>query len=521
MALKQVGARTEGDVYQGLFFWRQAAALLIPGSGVRQVILEHEDASGVDDVVVFYKEPGIDAGGWYATADFYQLKYHVDRRNAYSADAFMDPAFINSKSSLLQRFYQAYKQISISHRSFRLHLASNWRWRDDDMLAGGLREYDGALPEGFFTSSEGSQLGKIRENWRAHLAIDRDDFEVFGRKLRFQLDHFGRRDFRELVHYKLALAGLRTPDTSKSASLYESLFQQFLMNRTNSFDAASFRELCVHEGLLNEQHDATRSMPTIGIRSFMRFAERLEEETDEFVCVAEHFEGRSPRNITSWTQAAHKVVEFLSDPNRRAQLRAGEYAIMLECHGSLAILAGYELSRNSGCMSYPVQKPECVLWKPTHPIDTNTASAWASSEVTRDTHSPDIALTISATHDIAQDVERYLDASPNPSVHSILCMQPKTGIGIASVQGPDHALKLAADLVTVLHRARSTPTAVVHLFTSAPNSLLFFIGQFREALGRIVIYEYDFGFERHCSYEPSIALPYTNMKEAKEVRHGT
>ena len=90
MALRQVGARTEGDVIQGLFFWREAAALLIPNSRVRQVSIEHDEASGVDDVAVFYEESGVDAGGWFATADFYQVKYHVDRRKAYTADALMD-----------------------------------------------------------------------------------------------------------------------------------------------------------------------------------------------------------------------------------------------------------------------------------------------------------------------------------------------------------------------------------------------------------------------------------------------
>lgn len=44
MTLHQVGARTEGDVYQGLFFWRQAADLLRPNSLVERVILEHDDA---------------------------------------------------------------------------------------------------------------------------------------------------------------------------------------------------------------------------------------------------------------------------------------------------------------------------------------------------------------------------------------------------------------------------------------------------------------------------------------------
>ena len=42
MALRQVGARTEGDVYQGLFFWHQAAALLIDTSRVTRVEFEHD-----------------------------------------------------------------------------------------------------------------------------------------------------------------------------------------------------------------------------------------------------------------------------------------------------------------------------------------------------------------------------------------------------------------------------------------------------------------------------------------------
>ena len=68
MALNQVGARTEGDVYQGLFFWRQAADLLRPQSRVERVVLEHDKAAGVDDVAVFYRQPGVNAGGWTVTA---------------------------------------------------------------------------------------------------------------------------------------------------------------------------------------------------------------------------------------------------------------------------------------------------------------------------------------------------------------------------------------------------------------------------------------------------------------------
>ena len=47
----------------------------------------------------------------------------------------------------------------------------------------------------------------------------------------------------------------------------------------------------------------------------------------------------------------------------------------------------------------------------------------------------------------------------------------------------------------------------MHLFSAAPNALLFFLGQHREALGRLQLYEFDFGLERDGSYAASITIP--------------
>jgi hypothetical protein len=45
MALKQVAARIEGDVFQGMFFWLQAAMLLRPSSKVVRVSIENDKAA--------------------------------------------------------------------------------------------------------------------------------------------------------------------------------------------------------------------------------------------------------------------------------------------------------------------------------------------------------------------------------------------------------------------------------------------------------------------------------------------
>ena len=519
MALNQVGARTEGDVYQGLFFWKQAADLLRPQSLVERVVLEHDQAAGVDDVAVFYRQPGVNAGGWMVTADYFQLKYHVDNRNSYSSDALIDPAFIYAKSSLLQRFYNAYSNLVSEHDEFRLHLASNWRWKNDDKLARLLREYDGELPRKFFDDGPHGDLGKVREKWRAHLKLDDEPFRAFARTLRFQLDHFGRRHFKAHVYAILESAGLQTPSADRAACPYESLIQQFLMNGPNSFNEKSFRELCEREGLLVGSPSEETTPRKIGVRSFVRFAERLESEVDEIVCVSHNFEGRHLAADGSWHCGASSVLDFLADPDRRSRLRAVPSAIALECHGSIALLAGWELSRNSGVDIAPIQKPNLEVWKPS--VDASRDDSWATETIEREGDHEDIAVCLSVTHDVRRDVEEFLAAEGAPEVGCLVLVSPQGGPSPQSIEGPDHAYRLASQILGVINKARPSRAAWAHVFFACPNALMFFIGQQREALGRLALYEFDFGFERDGSYQLSFALPlstspYVETQEAHD-----
>lgn len=507
MALGQVGARTEGDVYQGLFFWRQAADLLRRGSMVERVVLEHDDADGVDDIAVFYRAPGINAGGWQASADYFQLKYHVDNRDAYSADALIDPSFIKAKASLLQRFYKAYVHLSKQERvPFRLHLASNWRWKDDDKLASLLREFDGELPPKFFDDGAKGDLGRVREKWRAHLNTDAEAFAAFARTLRFQLDHFGRRDFKAYVYATLEAAGLRTPSADRAACPYESLVQQFLMSGQHSFDEAAFRALCQKEGLLLEVGTKTARPFAIGVRSFMRFAERLESEVDELVCVSSNFDGRHLAQGGSWEASAAQVLAFIGNKDRRARLRAEESLIALECHGSFALLAGWELSRNSGVKAAPLQKPTLDVWRPAE--NAATGPSWAAPQtIEMNGDAEDVAICLSVTHDARADVVAYLSSAVAPPVRCLVVLSPEGGPSPQSIKGADHAHQLATALPALLKSARPTRAAKAHVFFACPNALMFFIGQQREALGRLALYEFDFGIEVDGSYQLSFSLP--------------
>lgn len=509
MAINAVAARVEGDVFQSLFFWCEAAKLLVPHSRVVRVDLEHDDADGVDDVAVFYEPPGIEAGGFHATADYYQVKFHVDQREEYTSAAIIDPSFIAARRSLLHRFHHAYRRVNGAHAGFRLHLASNWRWRDDQ-LGKHLREYDGALPTEFFTSSPTSRIGAIRESWRRHLELDVDEFNAFARCLRFETDHFGRRRFRENVHDRLARAGLRPPSDDHAASSYESLAQRFLVDRRASFDRDAFRLMCEREGLFADESDNDRRLPAVGVRSWLRFAENLEDEAATVVSLVDHFNGRHPKTPASWSTAADELRSAFADPALQKTLRAAEHALLLECHGSLALLTGYELSRNTGGLVYPVQKPGRTVWRP---AGSFAGTLWARDEVAAGSDGTDLIVTLSVTHDVRRDVDAFV-ASADIRAAARLDLRPASGSGPTSIIGADHAAALAAALVDEMRRARPARVGVVHLFAAVPNALLFFLGQYREALGRIQVYEFDFSLERDGSYSASIAIPHGSKEHS-------
>lgn len=504
MALGQVAARTEGDVFQGHIFWLQAAALLSPTSGVDRVIIEHDQAAGVDDVSVHYSAPGANAGGRHCRADFYQVKYHVDRRETYSSSHLCDPAFIGAKRSLMQRFHDAHLRLGGVDGWYRLYLVSNWGWASDDPIGPILRESDeGSLPSRFFTDGPGSAIGRVRESWMSHLALPSEDFEDFAERLRLGVDYLGRRGVRQWLNDRLVSVGLQAIAYDRSHNPYDSLTQQILMDGRNEFDRDTFRAMCKREGLFAAEPPPV-GPPVVGIRSFMRFAERLEDECDALVCVAEHFDGRHIRDTQEWSESvAPKVRALLND----ASFRIGERHLLLECHTSIAFLAGYEFDRKSGVEVFPVQKGvRKAVWKPNTGTEASPRNlpTWVEGVRSVSQGGDDVAVAVSITRDALADVQAY--TAQMPSVGTLVDLRLEQ-FGPRSVVDADHAVALADALAEVIRRRRPRPSSTTHLFIAAPNALTFFLGQHRDALGAVQLYEFDFNGTRDGSYSPSLRLP--------------
>ena len=110
---KAIAARRNGDEYQARVFWLKLLELRT-SDYVKSVTLESDRVSFVDDVVVSYSEPIKDqvTGKREVVCDFFQCKYHMTQRGAFTHENLIDPQFINNQNSMLKRLYDAYVELS-------------------------------------------------------------------------------------------------------------------------------------------------------------------------------------------------------------------------------------------------------------------------------------------------------------------------------------------------------------------------------------------------------------------------
>jgi hypothetical protein len=502
MAQRQIAARISGDDYQARFFWYQAAQLLYPDTRTEKVILEHDEACHIDDVAIFFKSPGRLDGAFLSKADFFQVKYHVDHRSAYSADNMIDPTIIGSSTkSLLQRFFETYLALKERIPWFTLNLVSNWIWESDDNFAKSIRD-SGALPDEFFTASNKSQLGKTREAWISHLDTDASTFTDFGRRLRLKLNFFGIHDFNTALSDRLFRAGLEPLDPGNLVSPYDDLAKKFIVTGTITFDSDMLLSICRRENLV-QKPAAPRTIRTIGVRSFLPFAESMENETDAFVCVSENFDGRHARSDSSWNNATISIKMFLD--SQRGQLNK-DHKILLDCHSSLAVLTGYLVT--SRALAYPAgPRPKQDLQKPLLHTSSSDKGLWIQQLTSIQADAGNLAVAISVTHQISPDVLAFLKEQ-NIDGMNILELTPTTGLGPSSVRDADHALSLATSLIQIIRSHKNLAKRTL-MFISAPNFLSFFIGQQLRAIGDVDLFEYDFDGPEPRSYKLSISLPFS------------
>ena len=498
--------RRDGDTFQARQFWLRAARLLDPKSPVTRVGFESGPKS-FDDVWVEY-EPGREPNahdGAPLRREHLQCKWHV-APSTYGYADLVEPEFINASArSLLQRAYDAQLQYAPDGTGVRFKLLTNWQLDRGDPLARMINNRSGSmrLERLYGSKTDKSKEGAVRKRWREHLGIDEDELRLLARTLAFGHVSETLDDLRERLDEVFGVVGLRRVPPNQSTVIYDDLVFQWMAQGRLEFDRNTFREACAREELLSQSTGRPR---VYGVKSFEHAFDRLEERCDGVLDLVPVFDERHIRNDADWEAKLYPELKAFLESAAQVQPRL---RLALDAHTTLAFAAGSVLNIKSG---RDVELEQRTLgrrvWAADDvPPDPDWPTLGESIEDV-DTDQVDLAVALGITHDISDDVRRYVNAHLH-SVGKLLSLVPAAGPSAQVVASGRHAFDLIQAAKDAVRRAklRTTQPRTTHLFVAAPNSLTFFLGQQQPVLGRVRLYEFDFEGGRGGSYHASLTLP--------------
>jgi hypothetical protein len=260
---------------------------------------------------------------------------------------------------------------------------------------------------------------------------------------------------------------------------------------------------------------SSKSPLRLGIRSFadseatVTFGAEMDWECDDILDLREYFGGEGGRQIKDPALWQSAIVPRLRDFVAEARFSRRPLHLNFATHSSIAIAAGYFLEAKSGLditiHQRGMREPEG--WRVDADVPREKLTFQRQKDLPGDEKANDVALAVSITNDVVRDAQEYLSRS-GLAVRRVIRATIPRDPNQMSVKDGLHAWRLAEILrAKIRDRTAREHEGVLHLFASAPNGLLFFLGQLSHGLGRIQLYEHDFHGGGLGAYSPSILLP--------------
>jgi len=501
-----VVARWHGDNYQARVFWENAFNLLLPHSCVVEVTFEANGPKAFDDVVVKYDPPVVRSGPERVSAEYTQVKWHVQTGGRFGYEDFIDPDFIGAKSfSLLQRLQQAR---NTAPATARFAFLTTYRVKDGDPLAELISGADKSLlVEKLFdgTTTDRSRMGTVRKCWREHLKLGTDDeLRAVIQGLRVLESHRSLEELRAEINIKAQATGVLTCSAADSDFKYDELARQLKVRQLNALTRDVFLQFCHDEGLIVPRALEPDPFLPIAIRSILGpSADIVGAAEENTLLLTDDFRQRYLQDGIEWQRDIRPKVEaFL----RAAVKKSPKLRLILDAHASIAFLAGAVLDLKSAVQTQLVQKGRvgARIWR----ADDGSAATGASFDITEETigTGDHLAIAISVAQPVTTHARAYVAAQLS-DVRQLISFNLPSGPGQQSVAGGEHAAALAEQISNHIRAVRAgDPDTLVHIFAAAPNSLLYFLGQHHQAIAPCIVYEFDFDRQAHKTYQPSFVI---------------
>lgn len=244
---------------------------------------------------------------------------------------------------------------------------------------------------------------------------------------------------------------------------------------------------------------------SVGIQSFIRGAETLSADVDEYCDLRKYFDGRYLQGDYSWNEDIYTDLKNFVESKFNKSFK---YQLFLETHSSISFSVGRLCDSKSGIDALPVQKSYTqgvALWDVDKSVEVNYD--WDVSFVSVDSDALDTALVLNVTRNICDDVLAYLYDERIAVSKVINCTPKDKKASSILIKNGTQAFCLADSVYNaVARRTTAERRSILHIFASAPNGFMFFLGKVSRGFGKCILYEYDFEQKRSCSYSPSISF---------------
>jgi hypothetical protein len=502
-----------GRDYQARVFWCEACRFFEDRPNVVRVDYESKVVRYFDDVVVLYNAEMVDEWKRPLSMDCYQVKFHVDDAKCLTYQSLIDPTFIDAKTSLLQRLLKLQQAHAPNGLGCRFKFLTNWVIEANDPLGLLRSNVDGSIRlEVLFGPNASAKMKQVRAEWRDHIKVSDKELADVLRPLRLKRG-CSLQELGDILNDKLRWAGLRPVPEGDVTNPYDQIPNKRLQHGQNAYTAAAIERICKDAGLWIGRNIPEPNAYRVGIRSFLRFAEDLADETDDMLSLLEYFDEENKRVVKShelWDAAIFPAVSsFVSGVARKEN----RWHLHLHAHNSIAFAAGYSLDSRSGVDVAPIQSTHNgrEIWRPNRSVARDTYPKWqlpALTETVLGSTGHDVAVVLNVSQPIFADVKDYV-TSQVPTVGRIVTYSLPGEPNTSTVQNGTHAWHLAEALVGDLKTSRSAAErqGTLHIFASAPNAMLFFMGQLSRGIGKCKLYEYAYESNEQGAYQPSLSFP--------------
>ncbi len=497
----QVIPRLNGDEYQHLYSWWHVLSLLRRREHVTRVRVEDADGGSVDDVTVHYEPGSGKAEEFYHY--FFQVKYHENQAQHYSSEKLQERK--GNGTSLLEKFFSTWKRLGSEHpgKQIKLYLVSNWSWtRESDKLGQCLNNQDGKLSEEFFESGTKSDIGKIRDEWRRHLAATPQEFRAFIETLHLQLGEGSFRQLQQMVSDRMEHVGLQYDQNALAVAV--DIIRIWI--RTKQADiTVDLLEQVLKERSLYLPADGERCV-TVYINTITEGAFDL---TPDFVLDWQrYFEGRpclkghQLKRPDYWNKKLlPELRTVLADVRKTTNCRVIRARGLARLSAWLAF--GHTFSEVAGYTIEVQQQQE--LWRtdaqPTGGFRAISVNGAEGEVITPG--GPAVACGISVTGSLDNDVRRHVADYGDCAVSALLLIRPDRELGRGCLDSASDAVAVARGVKALLQPfvKRWSATRLL-LYYFGPLSGACFIGHQLNAVCREVQVMED----QQSGYAPTFML---------------